>query len=669
MVNNKGLKLLEPITVGNLEIRNRIIMPAMHLGYCPDGLVTDQMIGFYRERARGGAGLIIVGGCSIDRHAYLNMVSLRGDEFIPGHHRLVKVIKEVGAAAAVQLFQPGCYASSKDTGIQPIAPSAVASGLTGEMPREMTEEDIQEVITGFAAAASRAVEAGYDMVEILASTGYLISQFFSPVTNKRTDRYGGDFDNRARFGEEVIDAVRRAVGERYPIMVRLSGSDFVPGGSTNSEIVRFARKLRRAGADAFNVTGGWHQSRIPQITMDVPEGAYVYLAQGIKQAVDVPVAACNRINDPWLAEQILREGKADLIGMARGLLADPDLPQKVMEGRFDEIRKCIGCNQGCLDQIFSGKSCHCLVNVQAGREDDTRIRPVENRKKVLIIGGGPAGMEAARVAALRGHRVSLWEKSGTLGGQLRLAAAVPGRKGFIDLIRYLENSLQRLEVDIRLQTEATLERVRDFAPQSIIAASGAAPAVPAITGIELNHVVNAWEVPEGKVELGRRVVVVGGGPTGCELALYISAIGTLDSEIVKFLLVNEAETVERIKELATRGVKEVTLLEQERTAGKGIGSSTRWIILQELRRRGVQIRTSTRVSAIEPGGVLVETSDGHQERIPADTVVVAVGSRSENSLYEQLKLEFPEVYLIGDAKTPRQAVEAMKEGFEAGSMI
>ena len=664
------MKLLEPIKIGSMELRNRIVMPAMHLGFCQDGYIGDRIVNFYRERAEGGAGLIVVGGCYISPHpAYWGMVEIGDDRFIPGHRRLAGAIREAGACAAAQLFHAGRYESSVFSRRQPIAPSPIPSAMTRETPREMTLEDIAEVIAQFAAAASRAKEAGYNAVEVIASAGYLISEFLSPITNRRSDEYGGSFENRCRFGEEVIKAVRQAVGPGYPVMVRLTGNEFMPGGNTNREIRQFARRLQEAGADAFNVTGGWHESRVPQITMNVPLGAYIYLAQGIKQAVEVPVAACNRINDPWLAEELLVQGRADLVGMARGLMADPELPNKVRDGRFREIRKCIGCNQGCLDNIFRGKSCTCLVNSRVGREAETVLKPAGFPKQVLVIGGGAAGMEAARVAASRGHQVTLWERKDRLGGQLLLAGAVPGRADLLNLVEYLKESLPVLGVRVELNKEAGPEEVRSFAPDAVVVATGARPQNPNIPGIELGHVVDAWKVLSGRVELGRRVVIIGGGAVGCEIGLYLAQMGTIDSETVRFLLVNEAETTDTIKELATRGVKDITILEMDKTVGRGIGVSTRWVILQELARMGVKIRTGTAAQAIEKEGVIVTRPDGQTEKIPADSVVVAIGAEAENQLYQALKSEFLTVYPVGDANKPRTALEAIREGFDVGSAI
>jgi len=663
------MKILQPIKIGSVEVRNRIVMPAMHLGYCPDGYISERIINFYRERAKGGAGLITIGCCNIDEHqAYAGMVDLSKDDFIPGHRQLTTAVKEAGARVCLQLIHAGRYASSSLTGIKPIAPSAIPSSLTRETPQEMTLEDIQRVISAFAAAAKRAAEAGYDMVEVIASAGYLISQFFSPLTNRRQDEYGGSLENRARFGVEVVKAVKKAAGEKIPVTVRLSGNEFMPGGNTNKEMQLFARLLEEAGAAAFNVTGGWHESRVPQITMNVPPGAYAYLAQGIKKAVRVPVIACNRINDPLIAEQILREGRADMVGMARGLMADPELPAKIAKGQFDEIRKCIGCNQGCLDAIFRNKSCLCLVNARAGREGETEIKPAQKPQKVLVIGGGAAGMEAARVAALRGHRVTLWEKSERLGGQLVLAAAAPDRQDFRHLCTYLENALHKLGVTVVFNKEATEEEVTAFAPDCVIIATGAQPAKPGIPGIELEHVVHAWDVLSGKKEVGTKAVIIGGGAVGCETALYIANMGSIDAETVRFLLLNEAEDVEEIKRLALQGTKEVTVLEMGKSAGQGLGISTRWPMLQELTRRGVKILTSVQAVQIETDGVIVAKPDGQKEKIAADTVIIAAGSRSENRLYDQLKEKF-RVYLAGDAKEPRNALKAVQEGFDAGYAV
>ena len=363
--------LFSPVKVGSLTLKNRIVMPAMHLGYCNDrSEVTDRLVAFYEERARGGAALLFIGGCTIDPYAssMKEMIGLSEDRFIPGLAKLTAAAHRHGALIAAQLFHGGRYVRAGMSGRQPIAPSPIASGITREVPRQMTLGDIQDTIANFAEAAARAKRAGFDAVEVLAGTGYLISEFFSPLTNQRTDEYGGSPDKRMRFGIEVAWAIREAVGPGYPVVFRIAGNDFMAGGNTNKEAAQFAYLLEQHGVDAFSVTGGWHETMVPQITMDVPRGAFVHLASGVKEAVSKPVIACNRINDPALAERILRDGRADLVGLARALLADPEFPVKAMAGRTKEIVPCIGCNQGCLDRIFNFEPVECLVNPRAGRE-------------------------------------------------------------------------------------------------------------------------------------------------------------------------------------------------------------------------------------------------------------------------------------------------------------
>jgi 2,4-dienoyl-CoA reductase (NADPH2) len=658
------MKLFEPIKVGNLELKNRIAMPAIHHCYTPDGFVNERLIKYYETRALGGAGLITLGGCTIDLLGPgPMMVGLHDDQFIAGLKKFTAAVKAGGAAVAAQLYQAGRYTHSMMSGQQPAAPSAIASRLTRETPREMTLEDINAVIESFGEAARRAKEAGFDAVEAIASAGYLICQFLSPVTNQRTDQYGGSWENRSRFGIEVVKKIREQVGPDFTIMVRLSGHDFIPGSNTNQEAAIFATLLEEAGADCFNVTGGWHESRVPQITGELPRGGFAYLARGIKEAVGVPVIASNRINDPLVAEAILQHHLADMVNMGRPLIADPDLPIKTANGDYKAIRRCIACNQGCLDMVFTFQDVHCTVNPLAGREEQVTVLPADNPRQVLVIGGGPAGLETAYLAAARGHKVTLWEKSETLGGNLRYAAIPPGKEDFITLLDYYEEMLLRYGVNVALNHEAGAEEIIAEQADVVVLATGSNPIEAPFPVSNPEMIASALDVLDGTVIPGERVVVIGGGSVGCETAIAIAEMGTISAETVKFLLENDAETPERIKELLNSGTRQVTLVEMEKGIGRDIGISTRWVTLKCVDRLGVKVFDQHMVKAVDASGVTV-VKDGEQTLLPADTVVIAIGAKSNNQLAEELEGKVKELQVIGDAAKPRKITEAVREGFD-----
>jgi 2,4-dienoyl-CoA reductase (NADPH2) len=662
--------LFSPIAIRSMSLRNRIVMTAMHLGYTPAGEVTDRLIAFYRARARGGVGLIIVGGCVIDEYGgMLGMIGIRDDRFIPGLEKLAAAVKEEGAKIAAQLYQAGRYTHSVMIGgRKPFSSSAVRSRLTGETPRALELEEIPGVQDAFASAALRAKRAGFDAVEVLGSAGYLISQFLSPITNLREDRYGGSLENRMRFGLEVVEKVRRAVGPDYPVLMRLAGNDFMPGSHTNREARIFAAEAEKHGIDLFNVTGGWHETRVPQLSMFVPKKAFAYLAQGVKSAVSVPVIASNRINDPQVAEDILREGQADLVTMARGLIADPDLPNKAREGRTEEICRCIACNQGCFDSIFNLRSVTCLVNPLAGMEADIEITPPARIKKVLVVGGGPAGMKAACTAARRGHKVTLVEKSDHLGGQIPLNRHIPGREEMLSLAADLQGNLKSLPVEVILGREADHALIKEKAPDALVVATGAVPLVPNIPGVKGDNVLLAWDVLSRDARVGQRVVIVGGNAVGLETALFLAVQGTISPEVLHFLVANQAEDWETIQGLMNRGNKEVTVVEMTKKMGQDIGISTRWTVMAELGRLGVRLVSDARVTGITEEGVKI--LKGEEEGfLPADSVILATGSKSMDTLSAHVADLVPEVYTVGDAVRPRNALEAVKEGFLIGLKI
>jgi 2,4-dienoyl-CoA reductase (NADPH2) len=666
------VKLFEPITINGLAIKNRIVMPAMGMAYTRDYSFTDRLRAFYRERARGGVGLMTVGPVAIDTRG---SAPLMPGLFLEAQVAPIRMFtdelhRETDVKLATQLMHMGRYAFSFLTGETPIAPSPLASKLTGETPREMTEDDIRDVQAAYVQAARRARDAGFDYVEILACTGYLISQFLSPVTNQRTDRYGGTPENRMRFGLEVIGKTREALGDGFPMGIRIAGNDFMDGGNTNEEAARFAVRAEEAGADAINVTGGWHETQVPQLTTNVPPGCFVYLARGIRERVRVPVFASNRLGDPELAERTLRSGACDMVCWGRPLIADPDLPNKVREGRLQEIVSCIACNQGCFDSIFSGTHVSCVLNPRAGREEELRVMPSAAPRTVWVAGGGPAGMEFALTAAGAGHRVTLFEKEGTLGGQINLARMPPGKRELQKIVDSMRNRMELSGVKILLSTPLTPERVKAERPDVLAVATGARPMDLQVPGIHLPHVVQAWDVLMERVpDIGRNVVIIGGSATGCETAHFLAAMDAPDPAVFTFLMYHTAEDPASARKLLHASGRTVTVVEMvDRVAGN-VGRTARWSLLKSLRLMGVSLRTGTRLVEITENEVVLETPAG-QETLSADTVILAAGARSVDDLTLELAgISGIRVIPLGDAKEPRKLSDAVREGFEEALQI
>lgn len=676
-------KLYTPGTIGTLEIKNRIVMAPMVDGYSEKGAPTERSLEYYRVRAAGGVGLIIVGNIHVDpahRHVMPGF-NLYEDSFIEKLRPLVNVIHEGGAKAFAQLIHQGRYAKTRDyiDGVQAVAPSAIFTRMTGETPRELTVGEILYLENAFAEAARRAVEAGFDGIEICANSGYLFGQFLSPLTNIRADQYGGNLENRTRFLAETIAAVREKVGKDVPVTVRIGGSDFVAGSNTNKEACQISVMMEQAGVDAISVTGGWHESGVPQVTMDLPHGIYSYLGRNIRRYVNVPVMMSNRM-DVKTAEELIERKDVDFAVFGRPMLADPEFPRKASEGRLEDIRPCLGCNQGCLDHSMSGKSIQCLCNAECGREsslmDDEGRLPTEKKaghvKKILVIGAGVAGMEFSRTAAMRGHSVVIWEKETCCGGQLNLAAAPPARHDFIYLTEYLRTACIKAGVEFcfgkQADAQSILKEVKQNHFDHVVIATGAAPQVPRIPSDAGAYVVQAWDVLKGNVQTGTEVVVVGGGAVGIETAILLGEDGTLTPEALRFLTLYQAESQETLCGMLNSGSRNITIVEMIDKAGKDIGKTTRWIMMDRLRKLGIRIYTSTCLEEIKKDRVVVNGPDGIRE-LPADTVVLAIGSKSESGLYGQIKNEFHEVSVIGDAVTPRKAMDAVREAYDLGISI
>lgn len=664
-------RLFQPIVINRLEVKNRIVMPAMGLAYTEDYGFNERFKGFYRARAQGGVGLMIIGPMAVDEVGSAPFMPTlfddRNNEELASF--LAELHRDTETRLGTQLFHMGRYSYSFMWGLTPIAPSPIPSKLTRQTPREMTLEDIEAVKAAFVGAAVRARDVGFDYVEIIACTGYLISQFLSPVTNHRTDEYGGDPERRMRFGLEVIREVRAALGPEVALGVRIAGHDYMDGGCTNQDAARFAAEAEKAGVDAINVTGGWHETNVPQLTTNVPPGMFVYLARGVKSKVDVPVFASNRLGDPILAEKTLRSGAADMICWGRPLIADPDLPNKARAGRLDEIRPCIACNQGCFDSIFSGTSVHCVVNPQAGRENDYEIAPASTGRKIVVAGGGPAGMEFALVAASRGHRVILFEKEEALGGQVNLARVPPGKAELFGLVESLKAGMEKAGVEVCLGRALTGEMVRELDPDVLVVAAGARPLNINVPGIDLPHVVGAWDVLSGRVaEIGQNVVVVGGSATGCETAHYVASLDVPDAEVINFLMYHQAEDPAYTLGLIHNSGRKVTVIDVVDRLAENVGKTAKWSLIKSLRLKGVELRPNTGLVSVEPDEVVVETG-GRRETIPADTVILAVGARPADELAREFEASDLEVIVIGDARSPRKITDAVREGFETALKV
>lgn len=678
-------KLYTPITINKTEFKNRVCMAPMGLGVTDyvDGNVTDRLIDCYVQRAKGGVGMIDIANIMYDPN-HLDPVNgpiLTDDKYIPSLLKLTDALHEAGSKVVAQLVHMGRYQFADFCGGEAIAPSVTTSRYNGyQVPREMTNQEIKDMVVYQAEAAERAKRAGFDAVEIQTNSGYLHGQFWSPKTNLRTDEYGGSFENRIRFTVETLYAVRKAVGPDYPIIIRLSGTDFVEGSCDHNDIADICEALDKTGTlDAISVTAGWHESSVPLVTMELQNASYAYLGRNIKKRVNCVVMQGMRMNIPT-AEELVEMDEVDMVVIGRPLLCDPELVNKGMEGRYDEIRPCIGCNAGCLDAGIKREVIGCISNYECNREsvlrDENGKLPTEvksaNPEKILVIGAGPAGMEFARVAALRGHKVTIWEKRNRTIG-LSEYAATPPRRGEIRKIgQWLERTIRELGVEIILNKEATVENVLEAGKEfdRVVFANGSKAVMPPIPTEEGAHVVHAWEVldSKGNMPIGKNVVVVGGGDVGVETAMFVGEIGTMSAEQVKFHIMWNAAPVEQIKELINKGYHTVKVVEMGKKFAPDINPGCRWSIMARCRQLGIEMFKLTKVLEIKRDGVVIENENGVQT-LPADTVIVAAGARPDQDVYSVVKDKLPKVDVIGDAVEVARIPRSVQAGYTLAASI
>jgi len=673
-------KLFEPITIGSVELKNRLVMLGMGLSYIENYEVSERLKDFLVERARGGVALIISGSVLPTDFRSKNTVFATGDshlgigsdEFIPKLREMTSAVHTNGAKVAAQLILHYEWSRGKDAPAEFVGPSTINVPIRQgfPLPRELTIDEVHQIVEEFGEGARRAREAGFDMVELAAGMGYLINRFLSSYSNKRADEYGGTLENRMRFLLEIIESAKEKAGNDYPLICRLSADEFLEGGNTIEDTKQVARTLEKAGIAAIDVEAGWHESHVPLVQQSVPPGAFVYLAEEVKRVVSIPVIAAYRINDPVLANDIVARGRADLVGMARALIADPELPRKSKEGRLDEIRPCISCCR-CLDTELDRKPVTCSVNPRAGREAEYTIKPALKSKRVLVIGGGPSGMEAARVAALRGHKVTLCDKGYRLGGSMILAAVLNGE--LVRLLKFAMSQIKKLPIEIRLRTEASPALVEEMKPEVIVLAVGGVPVTLDVPGInkdimlrmqDYQGVMNGHSPMKGAIgqrllwrlsslfvrffyspsiirwllrfnfPFGKRIIIIGGGFAGCEIA---EALGEKK--------------------------RKVTILEDSERIGADIGVSTRWVTRSRLRAFGVRTETNARVTEITDKGVRFDRV-GSSEFLEADTILLVKGVRANDSLAQRLKGKAPILYSIGDCSEPAgRIMEAIESGY------
>jgi 2,4-dienoyl-CoA reductase-like NADH-dependent reductase (Old Yellow Enzyme family)/thioredoxin reductase len=640
-------KVLEPGIIKNVQIKNRISMaPAERCYANMDGSMTQKYIDYLVERAKNGIGMITVESTYVDPvgRGRIYQLGLYDDKLIPGHKQMTDAVHKYGTKIVTELHHSGRQTTATVTGFQPVGPSAVPCLVSGgDLPREFTVAEIKELVHKFAEAARRAKEAGYDMVTLHGSHGYLINAFASPFSNKRTDEYGGTPEKRMRFPMEVLEAARAAVGNDYPIGYRISADEFINGGLTLDDTKVIAKKLEEAGLDYIDVSVGVYES-VPMIVapMDMPIGYITYLSAAIKEIVKIPVIATGRINDMVFAESVLENGQADFVHMIRAFHADPEILVKSQKGQMDDICMCMACNK-CVDAIFVHLPSGCTVNPAAGREREFELKPAKAKKKVMVIGGGIAGMEAARIARIRGHDVTLFEKDEELGGQIRWASKPKYHQEFSQTARYRIHEVKRTGVKVVTGKEVTLADVNSFKPDVVVIATGATPFVLAIPGVNKPMVSTSVDVLSGKSKIGKKSLVIGGKREGLTVAEFLAENGS-----------------------------EVIIVEASDVLGSDLGGIRQWVIRDRIKEnKAITIRLKTTVEQIEDNGAVLQSGGKVEKLTGIDSVVLAWARAPVNRLADEIAAQgkVPEVYRIGDAVLPRDAADAIYEGAVVGRRI